>query len=100
MDAVATPASARSAAWGLVVFAALVGGPLAFSLGFAADSKLLPQGSGLRDGRDPEWSTDANDPFPMPPEFANATYHVACLTGYAACTSEVFTKFWNATLQS
>ncbi len=66
------PASARSAAWGLVVFAALVGGPLAFSLGFAADSKLLPQGSGLRDGRDPDWSTDANDPFPMPPEFANA----------------------------
>ena len=64
MDAVAMPASARSAAWGLVVFAALVGGPLAFSLGFAADSKLLPQGSGLRDGRDPDWSTDANDPFP------------------------------------
>ena len=28
-------------------------------------------------------------------EFANATYHVVCLTGYAACTNEVFTKFWN-----
>jgi hypothetical protein len=34
----------------------------------AAREKLLPNGDGTRDTRDPQWSTDPNDPFPMPPE--------------------------------
>jgi hypothetical protein len=28
-------------------------------------------------------------------EFANAVYHVGCLTGRLACTKTVYTKFWN-----
>jgi hypothetical protein len=71
MEAAATPVSTRVAAWGVAVLAALVGVPLMLSLGFAADSKLLPHGDGLRDPRNPDWSTDPNDPFPMPPECAN-----------------------------
>ena len=30
-------------------------------------------------------------------EFANAVYHVACLTGRLACTQAVYAKFWNET---
>ncbi len=33
-------------------------------------SPLLPLGDGTRDPLNPEWSTDPNDPFPMPPELA------------------------------
>ncbi len=33
--------------------------------------RLLPQGDGLRDLKNPNWSTDPNDPYPMPPELAN-----------------------------
>lgn len=70
MDAARTPASARTVVSGLVVFAAMVGVPLAVSLAIGADSKLLPAGDGLRDAREPEWSTDPNDPFPMPAHLA------------------------------
>src|SRR5712692_9972695 len=28
-------------------------------------------------------------------EFANAVYHVGCLTDRLACTKTVYTKFWN-----
>src|SRR5262245_39269708 len=34
-------------------------------------SQILPNGDGTRDLRNPEWSTDPSDPFPMPPEMAN-----------------------------
>src|SRR5205814_769497 len=27
--------------------------------------------NGVRDAKNPDWSTDPSDPFPMPPEFAN-----------------------------
>lgn len=37
----------------------------------AARDRLLPHGDGTRDTRDPQWSTDPADPFPMPPELAN-----------------------------
>src|SRR5438552_1910078 len=78
MDAAEVPGSARHALKGLVVFAALVGGPLALSLSYAQTpvavapgaSKLLPQGDGIRNPRIPEWSTDPSDPFPMPAELA------------------------------
>jgi hypothetical protein len=75
MDAADTPVSARSAVRGAVVFAALVGLPLAVSLGLAAGppvkpapARLLPLGDGTRDPRNPGWPTDPADPFPMPPE--------------------------------
>jgi hypothetical protein len=89
MDAADTPLTGRSALKGLAVFAALVGGPLFFCLGVQAmqegpvvpaaanipvqaeTTSLLPNGDGLRDPRDPNWSSDPSDPFPMPPEFAN-----------------------------
>ena len=88
MDAADTPASVRGALKGLAVFAVLVGAPLVFSLAVYADSAspvarapgspanpgVNTPGSptGLRDLRDPDWSTDPSDPFPMPPELANA----------------------------
>jgi len=87
MDAGDTPVSVRSATRGLVVFAALVGGPLLLCLGahaLATDPgvvpasvgvpkphPLLPFGDGTRDPKNPDWSTDPADPYPMPPEFAN-----------------------------
>jgi hypothetical protein len=38
----------------------------------AAPNPLVPAGGyGIRDVRNPEWSTDPADPFPMPPELAN-----------------------------
>ena len=88
MDAADAPISSRAALKGLAVFAALVGGPLFFCLGVHAmqespvipaganipvkpeTNSLLPQGDGLRDPRDPRWSSDPYDPFPMPPELA------------------------------
>jgi hypothetical protein len=37
-----------------------------------APNAILPAGGdGLRDLKNPDWSTDPADPFPMPPEFAN-----------------------------
>ncbi|HEY3788531.1 MAG TPA: hypothetical protein VGL71_06730, partial [Urbifossiella sp.] len=93
MDAAVKPGSVRSAAWGLAVFAAFVGGPLAFSLVYAQTPVARAPGSqgqksvanasgssirmpsapnyGLRDLREPDWSTDPHDPFPMPVEFAH-----------------------------
>lgn len=91
MDAADSPGSARSAGLGAVVFAALVGVPLALSFALAADGPgtggpapparadkpanprdvLLPNGDGTRDLNTPDWSTDPSDPFPMPPEWAN-----------------------------
>jgi hypothetical protein len=32
---------------------------------------ILPSGDGVRDLKNPDWSTDPSDPFPMPPEYAN-----------------------------
>ncbi|MEO2091974.1 MAG: hypothetical protein ABGY75_21175, partial [Gemmataceae bacterium] len=37
-----------------------------------APHPLLPQGDGTRDPRNPGWSTDPTDPFPMPAELAHA----------------------------
>ena len=37
----------------------------------APQNAILPAGAGLRNPRDPEWSTDPTDPFPMPPELAD-----------------------------
>jgi hypothetical protein len=87
MDAVDTPGSRRSAVKGVVVFAALIGVPLTVCLGthaLATDPPtangvvpaggsipLLPNGNGMRDPKNPGWSTDPTDPFPMPPELAN-----------------------------
>lgn len=87
MDAADTPISVRSSIKGLVVFAALIGGPLTLSLAVYADQAgpppanrtatakalgpLLPQGDGTRDPRNPDWPTDPSDPFPMPPELVN-----------------------------
>lgn len=37
-----------------------------------APGTILPAGgAGTRDPKNPEWSTDPSDPFPMPPELAN-----------------------------
>ena len=66
---------------GGLVFLALVGGPLGLSLGVyamqsspsltKATNPWLPYGDGTRDPKNPNWSTDPADPFPMPPEMAN-----------------------------
>jgi hypothetical protein len=68
MDAAESPASPRFACWAMAIFAALVGGPLVFSLAFAGPPVA---NYGLRDSRNPEWSTDPTDPFPMPAELAD-----------------------------
>ncbi len=36
----------------------------------SAVQHLLPRGDGTRDLKNPDWSTDPADPFPMPPEWA------------------------------
>ncbi len=83
MDAADTPVSTRSALRFLVVVVAFVGAPVGFCLTLHAQqagsspphatikspTELLPLGDGLRDLHNPEWSADASDPFPMPPEF-------------------------------
>ncbi|MEO8660574.1 MAG: hypothetical protein ABI693_19040 [Bryobacteraceae bacterium] len=33
-------------------------------------------------------------------EFVNAVYHVSCLTGRIACSSSVYGRFWNESMQS
>jgi hypothetical protein len=77
MDAGATQGSKRSVLTGLAFLAAIVGGPLAFSLAYAQQpvgpvvpASYAKSSYGLRDTRDPNWSTDPSDPFPMPPELA------------------------------
>jgi hypothetical protein len=82
MDAADTPTSARTARTGFAVRTAAVALPLLFCLAayaaqpgkspvaYAPGSPLLPMGDGTRDPRNPDWSTDPTDPFPMPPELA------------------------------
>ena len=54
----------------------LLAGLIALGVGVvalhAADGpgRYLPDGNGLRDVKDPNWSTDPSDPFPLPPELA------------------------------
>ncbi len=84
MDATkALPIGRRRMLAGLIVFCGLVSGPLGLSVGVYAmqnagpasatpTNPWLPYGDGTRDARNPNWSTDPADPFPMPPEFANA----------------------------
>jgi hypothetical protein len=36
-----------------------------------AANPLLPHGDGTRDRKNPDWSSDPYDPFPMPPELCN-----------------------------
>ncbi len=74
MDVTESPPSARRALKGLAVMLALVGGPVAFSVAVSATptgTPLLPFGDGTRDAKNPNWSTDPSDPFPMPPHLAN-----------------------------
>src|SRR5262245_47656952 len=35
-------------------------------------ARLLPHGDGTQDSRNPRYSTDPHDPFPMPPEMIDA----------------------------
>ncbi|MFO0821581.1 MAG: hypothetical protein U0792_00310 [Gemmataceae bacterium] len=46
-------------------------GPVVPASSLSKASPLLPLGDGTRDPLNPEWSTDSDDPFPMPPELAN-----------------------------
>ncbi|MCE9567611.1 MAG: hypothetical protein K8U57_36890 [Planctomycetes bacterium] len=57
---------------GLVAYAAQPAqkGPIIPASSLSKASKLLPYGDGIRDAQNPDWSTDPNDPFPMPPELA------------------------------
>jgi hypothetical protein len=48
-----------------------VGGIAAYAGQPPKPAPILPSGDGTRDTKNPEWSTDPNDPFPMPPELAN-----------------------------
>jgi hypothetical protein len=84
MDAADTPTSSRDARTGFVVRTVAVAIPLLsclVALGGQretpapgaqppATSRWLPQGDGLRDPNNTDWSTDPFDPFPMPPELA------------------------------
>ena len=66
MDATGPSISLRAAVKGLAVVVTLVVAPLGLCLGVYA-----AQADGTRDLKNPDWSTDPGDPFPMPPEFAN-----------------------------
>ena len=86
MDAVETPArNSRGRARRTAIRAAVLFLPLACVLTLCAvvayakqptvqnaKASILPAGgAGLRDTKNPDWSTDPADPFPMPPHLAN-----------------------------
>ncbi|HEY1191286.1 MAG TPA: hypothetical protein VGE74_26870 [Gemmata sp.] len=55
----------------VVAYANQPGAPGAPGAPKGANPVLPAAGDGTRDPKDPKWSTDPADPFPMPPEFAN-----------------------------
>ena len=72
----------------------------------AERKRLLPQGDGTQDERNPVYSTDPADPFPMPPELANvklmeqtAGEAMAKSSGCIACHQNAHDPHYKDTIQ-